>query len=183
MEFSDLELIDEIRAGSVVAFERLVRRYERLVHRVALAYTSDPQAALDVSQNVFLRVHAKLGSYRGDGELRSWILSLVANESRNWSRAQKRHRADDLPDDVPAGRVAPQEVGLAERETTTLLRRALDTLAPRHRLAVVLRYFAGSPIPEIAAALGCSEGVAKNVLFRSLRKMRIQLGASTEVRP
>jgi RNA polymerase sigma factor (sigma-70 family) len=176
VEFSDLELIAEIRAGSVVAFERLVRRYERLVHRVALAYTGDPQAALDVSQNVFLRVHAKLGSYRGEGELRSWVLRLTGNESRNFRRTQRRHHAEDLSDEIAIDTAAPQERQL-------LLRRSLDALGPRPRLAIVLRYFVGSSTREIAAALGCSEGVAKNVLFRSLKKMRTQLCASTEVRP
>lgn len=183
MEFTDAELIAEIRSGSVAAFERLVRRYERLVYRVALSFTADSQAALDVSQNVFLRVHAKLGEYRGEGELRSWILRLVMNESMNWNRSQKRHRAEILPVEVPAGGMAPQERSLRRLETRRLLRRSLDDLSPRHRLAVVLRYFEGLPIPEVAATLGCTEGVAKNVLFRSLRKMRGHLAPSLEVRP
>jgi len=183
VEFTDPELIAEIHAGSLVAFERLVRRYERLVYKVALGFTADPQAALDVAQNVFLRIHAKLPSYRGEGELRSWILRLVMNESMNWNRAQKRHRAERLPDELPAVGSAPQEAGLGRREARTLLRRSLDTLSPRHRLAVVLRYVEELPIPEIAATLGCSEGVAKNVLFRSLRKMRTHLSVTTEARP
>ncbi len=182
MEFTDDELIAEARAGSVTAFERLLRRYERLVYKVALGFTGDAQSALDVAQNVYLRIHAKLPSYRGEGELRSWILRLTMNESMNWNRAQQRHRAEGLPDDIPAGRSAPQEVGLKRREARTILRRSLDTLSARHRLAVVLRYFEELPVHEIAATLGCSEGVAKNVLFRSLRKMRTHLSASTEAR-
>lgn len=182
MEFTDAELIAEIRAGSITAFERLMRRYERLVYRVALSFTGDPQAAFDVSQNVFLRVHAKLRGYRGEGELRSWIQRLAMNESMNWNRSQRRHRSESLPIELPAGGPAPQEAGMGRSETRALLRRSLDTLSPRYRLAVVLRYVEGQPIPEIAAALGCSQGVAKNVLFRSLRKMRDQLAPSLEVR-
>jgi len=182
VEFTDAELIAEIHAGSVVAFERLLRRYERLVYKVALGFTGDSQSALDVSQNVFLRIHAKLPSYRGEGELRSWVLRLAMNESMNWNRAQKRHRAEGLAEEIPAGRSAPQEVGLGRRETRSLLRRSLDTLSARHRLAVVLRYFEDLSVHEIAVVLGCSEGVAKNVLFRSLRKMRTHLSASTEAR-
>ena len=54
----------------------------------------------------------------------------------------------------------------------------VDQLSPRGRLAVLLRYFQNLPIREVAAVLECSEGVAKNILFRSVRKMRDSLAGA-----
>jgi RNA polymerase sigma-70 factor (ECF subfamily) len=184
-DLTDQELIGEIRGGSSAAFERLMQRYERLVYRVALGFTGDPDSALDVTQNVFVRVHAKLGTWRGDGGLRNWIARVATNEARNWNRGERRHRSADLTelDDAPAGAAASeQEDGLRRRELRRVVRRSLDALSPRQRRAVVLRYFGDLPIHDIAAALDCSEGVAKNVLFRSLKRMRSFMEASTEVR-
>ena len=96
-------------------------------------------------------------------------------------RAQRRHRVAELDDRVPDGLPAPQEDLFSLRERWELLRKSLVSLNPKHRLAVVLRYFEGMPVREIAAVLECSEGVAKNILFRSLKKMRDQLAASAEI--
>ena len=181
LDFTDEELVGEARGGSEVAFERLMQRYERLVYRIAVGFTGDPDSALDVSQNVFLRVHAGLAGWRGDGDLRSWIARVTVNEAMNWSRGERRHRVTGLEGEPPADPEPPQENGLWRRETRQVVRRSLDSLSPRQRLAVILRYFEELPIRDIAAALECSEGVAKNVLFRSLKRMRAALQASSEV--
>ena len=182
MDFTDEALIGEIRGGSSVAFERLMQRYERLVFKIALGFTGDADSALDVSQNVFLRVHGKLGTWRGEGELRNWIARMAANEALNWNRGEKRHRAAGLDHEAVDGSPSRQQDALEQRENRRLVRRSLDSLNSKQRRAVILRYFADLPIHDVAAALECSEGVAKNVLFRSLRRMRAWLEASTEVR-
>lgn len=182
MDFTDEDLVAEARGGSEVAFERLMQRYERLVYRIAVGFTGDPDSALDVSQNVFLRVHAGLAGWRGDGDLRRWIARVTVNEAMNWRRGERRHRVTGLEGELPANPgEPPQENGLRHRETRQVVRRSLDSLSPKQRLAVVLRYFEELPIRDIAAALECSEGVAKNVLFRSLKRMRAALLASSEV--
>lgn len=177
----DERLVEEARGGSVTAFERLMERHERLVYRVALGFTGDADSALDVSQNVFLRVHEKLGTWRGEGELRSWIARMTMNEALNWKRGERRHRAELLEDDLPAHgeHAAPQENRLSRGETERLVERSLDSLNPRQRLAVVLRYYDDMPVRDIATALECTEGVAKNMLFRSLKRLRACLEDST----
>ena len=181
LNFSDQELIGEIRTGSAVAFERLMRRYEKLVYKVAYGLTGQRESALDVTQNVFLRVHSKFATFRAEGDLRNWVLRIAANESLNWNRAQRRHRASELSDELSEGATPPQEDLFNRRERWALIRDSLSALNPKHRLAVVLRYVEGMPVREIAAVLECSEGVAKNILFRSLKKMRDRLAVSAEI--
>lgn len=181
MEFTDHELIGEICAGSTVAFEQLMGRYERLVYGIAFGFTGEREAAMDVSQNVFLRVHSKLSTYKDQGDFKSWIARVAMNESSNWRRTQKRHRASELDDDWPAGPGLSQEDRLWEREAWQLVNQSLTRLKPQHQLAVVLRYFEAMPIREIAGILGSSEGVVKSILFRSLQKIRVEVRATTEV--
>lgn len=174
MEPTDDELIAEIGSGSDLAFDRLMRRYRRLVYRVAYGFTGDPDSALDVVQETFLKVHTRLGSFRGEGQLRSWIVRIAANEAMNWKRASSRLETSEL-DESLSSRADPSDA-MAGRALT----RSLAALGPRHRLAIVLRYYGERSTREIAAALDCSEGTARNVLFRGLAKLRTMMTESQE---
>jgi RNA polymerase sigma-70 factor (ECF subfamily) len=181
LDFSDHELIHEIRGGSDVAFERLMGRYEKLVFRIAYGYTADRESALDVTQNVFLKVHSKVPAVPAEGSLKNWIARVAANESINWRRSQRRHRATALDDGFDPQSDSSREDPFMQVERRELLRKSLLSLNATNRLAVTLRYFEGMSIREIATVLERSEGVVKNMLFRSLRRLRTHLAATTEV--
>jgi RNA polymerase sigma-70 factor (ECF subfamily) len=178
---NDQELIEEIRGGSMPAFELLMRRYEKLVYKIAVTHTGDADSAMDVSQNVFLKVHSKLSTYRDSGNFKSWIARIAMNESINLYRSRKRHRADQLEEEISIDRRPPQEETMNEKDKWKLLKRSILELNPKQQLAVALRYFEGMSPREIATVLECSEGTTKSILFRSLGKMRDQIAAVQEV--
>jgi len=181
--FGDDVLVKEIRAGSGVAFAHLMRRYERLVHRVAYGFVGDRDEALEVVQETFLKVHSRIHEWRGEGEIRNWIARIAAHEAMNRSRSRHRHAADALEEDRLEPSAPTQEAALHDREARGALQRALAALSPRQRLAVVLRYFQELSTREIAGVLECSEGTARNILFRSLQKLRSELKESEGVMP
>ncbi len=176
MQFTDETLIDETRAGSHVAFEQLMKRYERLVFRVAYSWARQSESAFDISQNVFLKAYCRLDGYRGTGSFKGWLLRITNNESSNWLRQNRRHSDHEelTPANAPMCQPA-QETTLLGQENQQLLLDQLADLNPRQRQAVSLRYFEGLPIREIAGALDCSEGVVKSILFRSIKKLRDRL--------
>ena len=179
MEPTDAELIAEIGSGSDLAFDRLMRRYRRLVYRVAYGYTGDADSALDVVQETFLKVHTRLGSFRGEGSLKAWIVRIASNEAMNWKRSSSRF---ETLDEASASR--PELLAHRDVDVRTLagqaLSRSLAALGPRHRLAIVLRYYGERSTREIADALECTEGTARNVLFRGLTKLRTMMTESQE---
>lgn len=178
MDWSDRDLVSEIHAGSKVAFEHLMSRYGRLVYRIAYGFTGDRDGAMDVAQETFLKVHTRLGGFREEGDLKNWIARIAANEGLNWSRSVRRHPTCELDESVFLEPDPPQEERFLARESRDALHRSLSSLSPRQRLAVVLRYFQGMSAREIGAALDCSEGTARNILFRSLRKLQSVLTGS-----
>jgi RNA polymerase sigma-70 factor, ECF subfamily len=174
LEPTDDELIAEIGAGSDLAFDRLMRRYRRLVYRVAYGFTRDPDSALDIVQETFLKVHTRLGSFRGEGKVRNWIVRIAANEAMNWRRSLGRIETSELDESFADPRL--------ERDSIAgqALARSLAALGPRYRTAIVLRYFGEHSTREIAQTLDCSEGTARNVLFRGLAKLRTMMTESQE---
>jgi RNA polymerase sigma-70 factor (ECF subfamily) len=180
-EASDERLIAAVRAGDLTAYDDLMRRYERLVYKVAYGFTGGREAALDVVQAVFLKAWRNLDRFDGRAAWKTWLVRIALNEGLDWKR---RFRRRDAPLDAldaiaerPAAGIGPEGAALAA-EDRDRLRRGLDTLHPRHRQAVVLRYFEGQPVRDIAATLGCSEVTARNILFRSLRRLRTALAPS-----
>jgi RNA polymerase sigma-70 factor (ECF subfamily) len=177
-EDADRALVDAVRDGSGRAFEALMVRHERAIYRLAFAYTRQHHDALDLSQEIFLTVHEKLGTFRGSGTFRSWLLRLAHRRCLNWWRDSRRQRATEAltPDSLPA--VPPtQEAELLAGERSAALRAALARLGARQQLALALRYYERLPVPEIAAVLGCSQDVTRNILYRGLEKLRRRLGA------
>ena len=93
-QFSDDDLVEEIRAGSHVAFGLLMKRYERLVYRIGFYYSRQPESAMDITQNVFLKTYQKLDLFKGTGAFKSWLLRIARNESTDWLRKNRRHMDD-----------------------------------------------------------------------------------------
>jgi RNA polymerase sigma-70 factor (ECF subfamily) len=183
LDFTDQELVTEIRAGSNDAFERLMRRYQRLVFRVAYGFTGDGESAMDITPDTFLKVYARLDSWRDEGDLKNWIARIAANEALNWNRALSRHPTCELDETVFLQADPPQEEEIRQRESREALHRSLSSLSPRQRLAVVLRYFQGMSGREISAVLECSEDTVRGILFRSLKRLRSVLVQSEESLP
>jgi RNA polymerase sigma-70 factor, ECF subfamily len=181
LEFSDGQLVEEALGGSAVAFERLVARYEKLVYKIAFSCFRQRESTLDVLQNVFLKVHSKLSSFRTEGDFRNWIARITVNESINWKRSQKRHQASDLDEAMMVASPATQEGQIHDRETWEMLHQSMETLKPICRAAIALRYFEGMSIREVANVLGCSEANIKSIVFRSLKQMRQQMSISKEI--
>lgn len=173
---NDLDLIDEIRAGSRAAFEQLIRRHEHHVYRVAYAYVGDADSAMDVVQNVFIKTHRKLDAFEGRSTFRTWLTRIAQNEGLNWLQEKKRQGTQDelTPANTPDAQPM-QELSLIESERSRDLLAEVHRLNPRQRRAVLLRYFEKMPVREIGEVLECSEGQVKNILFRSLQKLRQRL--------
>ena len=173
MLMSDEALVDEIHSGSTLAFGVLMKRYERLVYRIAFDYAKNPDCAMDITQNVFLKAHKNLHSYSGSGVFKAWLLRIAYNESISWFRQQRNERVTDeltLVNTPVLGAVQADEV--ARQEYQDIILSELKKLSPKQRLAVSLRYFEDFSLREIATVLNSSEGSVKSILFRSLEKLR-----------
>ena len=175
MEPGDDELVAAARAGDGEAFDLLMRRYERLVYRVASGFAPGREGALDLVQATFLKAFRSLDRFRGEASFKTWLLRIAYHEGINESKRSARHEARDV--DLDAGAPEPaappdQEERMLAGERHGALARALGSLHHRYRTAVLLRYREGLSIRDIAAALDCSETMTKNLLFRGVRQLR-----------
>ena len=173
---TELEMINDVKSGSIQSFDMLMKNYQEQVYRVALSFAKNQDSAMDITQNVFLKAYQNISSFRGDSMFKTWLTRIAFNEGQNWQKKNKHSYVDQDPDST-ADQEGIEEEYIA-RENKTMLLRSLYTLNTRYRLAVILRYFENYSLKEIAETLSCSEGVVKNMLFRSLKKLKSALKAN-----
>jgi RNA polymerase sigma-70 factor (ECF subfamily) len=178
-------LIARCAAGDEDACAELVDEHHRLVYQLALNLLGDAQEALDLSQEVFLRVFRTLPSFRGQSALRTWIYRITVNQAKNrlrWWHRRRRALQVSIEDhqrdhgELPTEQVTacPDRV-LRQRELSERLQTALDSLPFDQRTAIVLREIDGLSYEEIAFSLGIAVGTIKSRLARARESLRAQL--------
>jgi RNA polymerase sigma-70 factor (ECF subfamily) len=171
---ADLALVKALEAGDETAFEEIFRRYHATVYGVLLRLTGSPEEAEDLTQEVFLRLHA--GKLSGaDPSIGGWLYRVATNLGFNAVRSRRR-RANRLLRwarlDWPLRPDAPSAAAEAERrDDADLIRQALAHLSERDRTALILRY-SGVSYAEIADAIGVKPNSVGTILVRAERALR-----------
>jgi RNA polymerase sigma-70 factor (ECF subfamily) len=177
-------LVQRCAAGEEAAFAELVAEHQRMVVHLAVNLLGDRDEALDLSQEVFLRVFRTIHHFRGRSSLRTWIYRIAVNQARNRHRFwRRRHRADQVSLDAHVaahgelrsdGHFRPDRV-LAQKELAGRLHDALEGLPFDQRTAIVLRELDGLSYEEIAYSLGVAIGTVKSRLTRARQALRAAL--------
>ena len=167
---SDAELIDRVLAGDPSAeralYDAHVDRVFRLVYRMA----GDLDRAQDWVQETFIRAFEKLGDFRGESALSTWLCSIAMSVSLNGLRKVKRFREREveLDDAAPVG-VHAARGGSGPQDR---LAQAIEDLPEGYRAVFVMHDVEGFTHEEIGRALGVQPGTSKAQLFRARAKLR-----------
>lgn len=181
---AEAALVQRCAAGDEAASAELVAEHQRMVVQLAMNLLGDRDEALDLSQEVFLRVFRTIHGFRGHSSLRTWIYRIAVNQARNRHRFwRRRHRADQvsldehvaLHGDFLSGSDSTPDRLLAQKELATRLQNALDRLPFDQRTAIVLREIDGLSYEEIAYSLGVAVGTVKSRLTRARQALRLEL--------
>lgn len=177
----DETLIRQAAAGDQNAFAALLAAYQKPVYNLALRMTGNPDDALDLSQEAFLRAWRGLSGYRFDASFSTWLYRLTGNVCIDFLRRRKREKTIPLyytdeeneEQELPLPHPAPaaEDQALLRLEQSQVAE-AMAKLEPEYRQALILRVIDGLSYAEIAAATGVPEGTVKSRIARAREKMR-----------
>jgi len=175
-EPTDAQLVRRVQKGDKGAFDLLVLKYQHKIVNLVMRYVRDPDQALDISQEAFLKAYRALPRFRGDSAFYTWLYRIAVNTAKNHLAAQRRRPMDvelDLQDpeqyelhaklketDTPEGMTLSQEL----HET---VERAIDGLPEDLRTAIILRELDGMSYEEIAQTMDCPVGTVRSRIFRA----------------
>jgi RNA polymerase sigma-70 factor (ECF subfamily) len=183
----DAQLVERLFRVDPAAFHNLVDLYKKRIYFLALDMVGNAADAEDVSQDVFLKVHRSLRTFKKDAKLGSWIYRIAYNTCIDHIRkkeqtprtlgeevldARARVEADVLFSAPPADPSRAAEAELLQRS----LAGALEKVSPQEKAVFLLRHYDDLMLREIAEVLGLSLGSVKSYLFRAIQKLRRELG-------
>jgi RNA polymerase sigma-70 factor (ECF subfamily) len=181
----DLEKVKAAQQGDRAAFDFLVDKYRDIVYAVAYRFARDPDLALDLAQDVFIRAYRGIGSFKGRSSFSTWLYRIAMNTCIDYTRRRSRSvDAKTVPEEVAeyagsepiiVGRSeGPTELALSS-ELGEQIQEAIDALPEYHKSVFVLYEIEGLSYKEIAEVVGCSIGTVMSRLHYARRKLRKML--------
>jgi RNA polymerase sigma-70 factor (ECF subfamily) len=172
---ADLELAGRIRSGDGQAFEALYQRHAARLYNLAYRMAGTATDAEDLLQDVFLLAYRKMGSFRGDSSLGTWLYRLAMNHCLDVLRSRQSrmgHQTDSLDADDAWELPAAPALGAVNRID---LDRAISRLPHACRAAFLLHDVEGFGHQEVGAILGISEGTSKSQVHKARLRIRSYL--------
>jgi RNA polymerase sigma-70 factor (ECF subfamily) len=170
----DFTLAQIAARGNISAFELLYERYHRRTYSLCLRMTNSQTEAEDLTQEVFIQLFRKIGSFRGDSAFSTWLHRLTVNQvlmyfRRRSVKNEKTSESGEMPEQTVSGTENPRKMPVLDR---IALKNAVAQLPPGYRNVFVLHDVEGYEHEEVARLLGISVGTSKSQLHKARLKLR-----------
>jgi RNA polymerase sigma-70 factor (ECF subfamily) len=189
----DLEIVRRCQEGDKAAFGELVEKYQRKVFTIALSMVKNPEDAMDMAQDAFIKVHRYIGNFQGSSSFYTWLYRIVVNLCIDHLRRTGKHISMDFDEKIGNKDQLDQESSvmstrldtnpskmLGRKELADHIREAVDALPPYHRAVIVMREIEGMSYAEMAKAMKVSKGTIMSRLHHARHKLQRTLGEYLE---
>ena len=170
---ADAELIARVQAGDPAGEREFYDRHIDRVYRLIYRMSGRSDLALEWTQDTFIRAFDRIGQFRGDSALASWVHSIAVSVTLNGLRTHKRREAFSAPLDEAMG--AGRWSSDSEPDLKVRMREAIDALPTGTRTVFVMHDVEGYTHEEIGEHLGVAIGTSKSQLSRAREKLRVAL--------
>lgn len=171
---SDYELTQASSKGDMVAFEEVYNRHHRRVYAICLRMMKSTSGAEDLTQDVFIQLHRKIGSFRGDSAFTTWLHRLTVNQvlmhfRKRTVKFEKTTEEGETPVQIVRGSEKPGKMPVVDK---IAIQNAIKQLPNGYRNVFLLHDVEGFEHEEVARILGCSVGTSKSQLHKARLKLR-----------
>jgi RNA polymerase sigma-70 factor (ECF subfamily) len=186
----DLELVKRCKKGDEQAFSTLVQRYQKKVYLVALGIVKNPEDAMDIAQEGFVKVHRYLNNFQGTSSFYTWLYRIVFNLCIDHLRKNGKFAGDEYDERLhgAASGHAAEAAGvmsqrqdsnpvknIGRRELAGKIQEAIDELPAYHRAVIMMREIEGMSYTDMAASLQVSKGTVMSRLHHARQKLQQSL--------
>jgi len=173
---ADLALVKRVQQGDRSAFDLLVVKYQHRILKLIMRYVKDPNEAVDVAQEAFLKAYRAASSFRGDSAFYTWLYRIAINTAKNHLVAASRRAAQFEFDtqDIDQSEVmsklqeldTPEAIAMSDQLRATV-QKTINQLPEDLRTAILLREIEGMSYEEIAQTMECPVGTVPSRIFRA----------------
>ena len=177
-ELNEAAAIERAKQGDAQAFQDLYDKHKRRVYSLCLRMTANTAEAEDLTQEAFLQLYRKIGTFRGESAFSTWLHRLSVNvvlmhlRKKNLPVVSLEETTQGGEEDTPKKDFGTEDLALAGSIDRLQLQKAVDDLPPGYRTIFVLHDIEGYEHNEIAGIVGCSIGNSKSQLHKARMKLR-----------
>ncbi len=179
-ETGDAELASKAKRGNIDAFGELVERYKERAYMIALGFVGNPDDAMDLSQEAFVKAFKAIRTFKDGRDFYPWFYAVLRNTCFNFLRRRKTRKESSLDAaqeygfDVVDGAPGPAAT-LELKEMRELVRAEIGNLAPVHKEILLLRHYELLSYKEMAGVLGCPIGTVMSRLYAARQALKARL--------
>ena len=185
-EEADETLMKALACKDTGALRELMRRHEARVRRLVFRYTGSQDAACELVQDIFFKIYTSAGAYSPQARFTTWLYRITVNQCINYTRDSRRDplQQHNQPIDeagyalADTSAKAGQLAGLEKKELSARVKKAIDSLPERQRMAILLLRFEDMSYRDAAAALDCSVSALEALVHRGLETLKKDLSDS-----
>jgi RNA polymerase sigma-70 factor (ECF subfamily) len=171
---TDFDLAQVASRGNMVAFEEIYRRHHRRVYSICLRMLQNASEAEDLTQDVFIQLYRKIGSFRGDSAFTTWLHRMTVNQvlmhfRKRTVKFEKTTEEGETPVQIVSGTANPEKMRIVDK---IALDNAIEQLPTGYKNVFVLHDVEGFEHEEVARILGCSVGTSKSQLHKARLKLQ-----------
>lgn len=171
---TDFELAQSAAGGDMAAFEEIYQRHHRRVYSICLRMLQNAYEAEDLTQDVFIQLYRKIGSFRGDSAFTTWLHRMTVNQvlmhfRKRTVKFEKTTEEGETPVQIVSGTENPFKMPIVDK---IALENAIDQLPAGYKNVFMLHDVEGFEHEEVAKILGCSVGTSKSQLHKARLKLQ-----------
>jgi RNA polymerase sigma factor (sigma-70 family) len=183
--FNEEEVVNKILSGNLLAFNVLVKQYEKLVFHVVNRMVNDEQDKEDVCQEVFIKVHKSLNTFQFKSKLSTWIARIAYLTAINYLKRYRKHAMQDYPEGLDNYYFTNDDPAqlLHKKDVSAYVNHLIGQMPEQYRVLITLFHLDEFSYQEIEDITGMPEGTVKSYLFRARKilKERLEIYLSREV--
>lgn len=170
----DVELTKMATGGDMAAFEEIYKRHHRRVYSICLRMLQNTSEAEDLTQDVFIQLYRKIGSFRGESAFTTWLHRMTVNQvlmhfRKRTVKYEKTTEEGETPVQIVSGTANPEKMRIVDK---IALDNAIEQLPTGYKNVFVLHDVEGFEHEEVARILGCSVGTSKSQLHKARLKLQ-----------
>ncbi len=181
MEKNDEVLVQKFKEGNAEAFQRLFEKYKRRVYKMVYLMLWNKEDSEDITQEAFFQVYKSIQTLRENRSFYSWLYNIALNLSTDHIRRKKGVRFLSLSRQF-GGSPETLDIEIADwsknsaqlfqkKETRITVRKAVESLSPKYRMVLILKYFQDLSYEEIAQTLRCPVGTVRSRIHNAKRRL------------
>ena len=190
MPDSDVSLMLEFQKGDISSFEKLLQKHKESIVNIIYQFIGERDEAEDLAVEVFLRVYRAAKKYQAKAKFTTWLYKITTNLCLNEIRKKAKLQTISLSRPISAGEEkeeeliekiadaapSPQQI-LEKKERNALIRKAIDSLPAKQRMATILQIYEGLSYKEISRILGCSVKSVERRLYWARTNLKERLSS------